>query len=280
MMRSLVLVLVLAGGCGGARPVTGEDGVETTERILVIAHRGASGAAPENTMAAFREAHAAGAHMIELDAQRLRDGQLAIFHDSTLGRTAPGSGPITALTAAECARLDAGSWFDARFAGEPIPMLDQVLLWSAGRIPLNVELKVSGGGEPAMALARAAADLVIAAHLERETVFSSFDPVAAAEAARRCPECEVALLWNGRDGTTDPFPTIDRIGARALHLPLRVLSPEVAREARERGLPLRVYTLDTEEEVRQALALGATGIITNEPGRVLAWLDGPGGAGR
>lgn len=278
MLRSVVFVLVLACGCGGARRVGVEEGVETTERVEVIAHRGASGAAPENTMAAFREAHAAGAHRIELDVQLLRDGQLAIFHDASLGRTAAGTGPITALTAAEAALLDAGSWFGARFAGERIPTLDQVLLWSAGRIPLNIELKVTGGGEPAVALARAAVDLVARAHLERETVFSSFDPVAAAEAARRCPECEVALLWSGRDGTTDPFPTIERIGARALHLPLRVLSPDVAREAHERRLPLRIYTLDTEPEVRQAHALGASGIITNYPDRVLAWLEG--GAGR
>jgi glycerophosphoryl diester phosphodiesterase len=276
MKRIAVLMLVLVSGCGGAPRVTVEDGVETTERVEVIAHRGASGAAPENTMAAFREAHAAGADMIELDVQLLRDGQLAVFHDHTLGRTAAGSRPFPDLTAAECALLDAGSWFDARFAGERIPMFDQVLLWSAGRIPLNVELKISGGGEPAVALARAAVDLVVGAHLERETIFSSFDPVAAAEAARRCPECEVALLWNGSDGSTDPFPTIDRIGARALHLPLRALSPEVARVARERGLPLRVYTLDTEPDVRQALELGAAAIITNYPGRVRAWLEGPG----
>jgi glycerophosphoryl diester phosphodiesterase len=278
-LRRTALAMVLACGCASG-PVPREDDVETTERVEVIAHRGASGAAPENTMAAFREALAQRAHRIELDVQLLRDGRLAVFHDRTLGRTAAGSRPITDLTSAECALLDAGSWFEARFAGERIPLFDEVLRWSAGRIPLNVELKIRGGGEPAVALARAAVDLVVGARLERSTIFSSFDPVAAAEAARRCPECEVALLWGGVEDGPDPFAVTDQIGARALHLPLDALDPALAREARERRLPLRIYTLNTEAEVRAALDLGAAGIITNHPGQVLGWLEGAGSAGR
>ncbi|MGW1836554.1 glycerophosphodiester phosphodiesterase [Streptomyces sp. NPDC002067] len=102
---------------------------------LVIAHRGASRQAPENTLAAVDAAHRAGLTWVENDVQRTRDGQLVVVHDATLRRTTdapralPGRAPwrVADLTAAEIARLDAGSWFAARFAGERVPTLDRYL---------------------------------------------------------------------------------------------------------------------------------------------------------
>src|SRR6516162_9968344 len=119
---------------------------------MVIAHRGASGTCPENTLAAFRRAEALGAHMIELDVQLSRDGEVVVMHDWTLARTTSGRGRVGARTAAELHALDAGSWFSQAFAGEPVPSLREVL--AATGLPVNVELKSRGDdGLEARALA-------------------------------------------------------------------------------------------------------------------------------
>ncbi|HEY9854311.1 MAG TPA: glycerophosphodiester phosphodiesterase family protein, partial [Stenomitos sp.] len=98
-----------------------------SDRPLVIGHRGAMAMAPENTLASFREAIAQGADGLECDVHLTRDGQVVVMHDFTLDRTTEGAGAIAAHTLAELRRLEAGSWYDARFAGEPVPTLAQTL---------------------------------------------------------------------------------------------------------------------------------------------------------
>lgn len=109
--------------------------------MLVIAHRGASGRAPENTLASFEQAIAIGVDGIELDVHLTRDGQLVIIHDQNLARTTDGQGLVHEHTLAELKALDAGSWFGPAFAGERIPTLEEVLVRVAGRVPLQVEIK-------------------------------------------------------------------------------------------------------------------------------------------
>src|SRR5260370_25117768 len=95
--------------------------------MLVIAHRGASGHAPENTMAAFRKAVAMGATFIETDLQLSRAAHFVAIHDATVNRTTNGQGAVHDMTLAELRRLDAGSWFGSEFAGESIPTLEEIL---------------------------------------------------------------------------------------------------------------------------------------------------------
>ena len=237
----------------------------------VIAHRGASARAPENTMAAFRRSVEVGADMIELDVQLSRDGHVVVFHDVELDRTTDGEGVLTERDWEELSTLDAGSWMSDEFARERIPLLDDVLTWSVSRIPLNVEIKVEGGGEPALELTRAAVGLVRQHDAVESTLFSSFDPVAVTEAARLCPECSVALLWDGR-GAEDPLEIVEQTGAGALNLALRGLTPELAQRAREGNIPLRVYTINTEEELLRVLEIGAAGVFTDLPYDLRSWL--------
>ncbi|MDQ3928010.1 MAG: glycerophosphodiester phosphodiesterase, partial [Chloroflexota bacterium] len=93
---------------------------------LLIAHRGGSLEVPENTLSAFRHAIRAGMRMVELDVQMARDGELVVIHDETVDRTTDGTGPVGSFTLEELQRLDAGSWFAPRYAGERIPTLRQV----------------------------------------------------------------------------------------------------------------------------------------------------------
>lgn len=237
-------------------------------KIEVIAHRGASAEFPENTMAAFRRALEIGADRIELDVQLTRDGQVVVFHDATLERTTNGEGLLSSHTWEELAGLDAGLWKGPEHRNEPIPRLDEVLRWSTSRMPLNVELKVKGVG--ARALVQATVALVRKHEAAEETLFSSFDPAAVTEVVQLCPESEVALLWGRRE---PPLELLEATGAKALHLAERLLTPALATETRNRGLGLRVYTINTEECLHHVLDLGAMGIITDVPNAMLRWVN-------
>ena len=113
--------------------IDGVGRILITEReslVLVIAHRGASGNAPENTLAAFKKAVALGATFIETDLQLSRDAHFVAIHDDTVNRTTNGQGAVHDMTLTELRRLDAGSWFGSEFAGERIPTLEEILEFS------------------------------------------------------------------------------------------------------------------------------------------------------
>jgi glycerophosphoryl diester phosphodiesterase len=231
-------------------------------RLLVIAHRGASGTAPENTLAAFRRAEALGAHMIELDAQLSRDRAVIVLHDDTLDRTTDGRGPAGAYTLAELAALDAGAWFAPAFAGERIPTLAEVL--DAVRLPVNVELKAGGG----TGLAEEALRVVTAAGALGRVVFSSFEG-RLLERLRTCSaEAECAVLW-ARRGIDDALRLAERVGARALHLRKDVVTRACVAAAVRAGLTVRAWTVNDAAEMPPLEDAGVSGIFTDYPERFL-----------
>src|SRR5687768_5015599 len=109
--------------------------------FMVIAHRGASSYAPENTLAAFDLALHMTVHQIELDVHFSRDGHIVVIHDDTVDRTTNGSGPVASKTLAELRAVDAASWFGVRFAGERIPTFGEVLERYKGRVHIHTEIK-------------------------------------------------------------------------------------------------------------------------------------------
>src|SRR3954468_23083058 len=146
-------------GASGSRPPERNLRSETAgyeagrKTVLVIAHRGASGHAPENTLAAFRRAVALGATFIETDLQLSRDARFVAIHDDTVNRTTNGQGKVHDLSLAELRRLDAGSWFGSEYAGERIPTLEEILEFSKKNdVVFYLELKPTGawGGEHAL----------------------------------------------------------------------------------------------------------------------------------
>ena len=229
---------------------------------MVIAHRGASGTCPENTLAAFRRAEALGAHMIELDVQLSRDGEVVVMHDWTLARTTSGRGRVGARTAAELHALDAGSWFSQAFAGEPVPSLREVL--AATGLPVNVELKSRGddGLE-----ARALAVVAEAGALDR-VVFSSFRAASLVRLRAASAAAAIAVLWF-RTGLDSAFRLAERVRATALHLRKDVVAAAGVREATERGLVVRAWTVNDLAESRRLAALGSQGVFTDFPERFL-----------
>jgi glycerophosphoryl diester phosphodiesterase len=231
-------------------------------RPLVIAHRGASGTRPENTLAAFRHAVALGADMIELDVQLTADGEVVVFHDDSLARTTDGHGTVRAHTLAELRRLDAGGWFDPAYRGERVPTLAAVL--AEIPLPVNVELKPAGGeGLEARTLA-----VVETAGAMGRVVFSSFTEAALLRLRRLASDATIAVLWE-RGGPTRGLARAERVGARALHLRKDAATPHTLARLRAAGMAVRVWTVNDQAEIARLARAGVEGIFTDHPERFL-----------
>src|SRR5215469_4294841 len=177
----------------------------------VIAHRGASGHAPENTLAAFQRAVELGATFIETDLHVTRDGRFVAIHDETLDRTTNGKGEVEDFTLDELRQFDAGFWFDRDFAGERIPTLPQILDFSSAHdVVFYLELKYSAitGMDHALAAALQKAD-----HAARSVVIS-FDSGTLVPLRRIDPSIMVGLLVEDRQ--TDCVEAAQELGARQL----------------------------------------------------------------
>ncbi len=231
--------------------------------FLGIAHRGASGRAPENTHAAFAAALALGAEAIELDCQLSADGELVVIHDETLDRTTDGQGPVGDRTAAELAALDAGAWFDPSYRGERIPRLADVIAQLRGRVTLNVEIK---SARDLGTIESKLAALIAAERAAEWVLCSSFHPEALRTMRAAAPWARLGVLCD-----EDP-----RRGGLALALELKaeVLIPgrrwvdaRIVEEAHVRGLDVWVWTVNEPGEMRRLIALGVDAIFSDWPER-------------
>jgi len=237
-------------------------------RPLVIAHRGASGHLPENTLPAYELAIAQGADMIEIDLHRTRDAAVVITHDEDLSGLG-GRGEIADASLAEVEALDAGR-------GERVPVLAQVLDRFGPRIAFNLELK-RGTRADYPRLEQEALAAVESRGLLARTLFSSFfDPVLArlrglSRAAR------LALLLSPEQAER-PIERALALGAEAIN-PWRGLARrELIEAAHAQGLAVYVFTVDEVSEMERLLGLGVDGLFTNHPDRMRSLL-GPRGEG-
>jgi glycerophosphoryl diester phosphodiesterase len=232
--------------------------------VLAIAHRGASGHAPENTFAAFRKALAMGAGFIETDLQLSRDARLVAIHDATVNRTTNGQGAVHDLTLAELRRLDAGSWFGSEFAGERIPTIEEILDFAKKHdMVFYLELKPSGswGGEHALISAlRESGEIA-------RTVVISFDPPILANVRKIEPTVMTGLLFDGQ--ISDPLAKAVEIGARQLAVRGSLVTPRLLKEARQRDLQVVCWTVNHPAHMRLLLEAGVDGIISDYPDRLL-----------
>ncbi|MDY6875566.1 MAG: glycerophosphodiester phosphodiesterase [Chloroflexota bacterium] len=233
-------------------------------RTLNIAHRGASAAAPPNTLVAFEKAVELGADGIEFDVHLSADGMLVVIHDFNVDNTTDGSGRVTEMTLAQLKQLDAGSRFDPAFAGERIPTLEEVLEAVGSRLLLNIEMKCFSPRDNG--LERAVITQVKRHNLDDRVLLSSFNPLSLRRAKKIAPHIAVGLLYSPR-----------------LSLPLRRawLAPLVHHEARHpehtmvdahymawarrRGYLINAWTVDDPNEMHRLIGLGVDGIITPLP---------------
>lgn len=233
-----------------------------------LAHRGGGKLAPENTIAALRCALAHGYRAVEFDVMLSRDGVPVVMHDPYLGRTVAGSGNVYDYNAAELVRLDAGSWFGAGFAGEPVPLLTQFVQFCKDHaIWMNIEIKPAPGyeeetGRVVATLTRALFALEIAQDRPASVpLMSSFSTVALAAARQAAPDLPRALLLDEVEG--DWIGQARSLGAVAIHTNHRYLNAAAAAAVKAAGFGLFCYTVNDARRAGEIATWGVDGFCTD-----------------
>lgn len=244
--------------------------------VWVIAHRGASSEAPENTIAAFSRGVDAGAGFIETDLQLSRDARLVAIHDETLDRTTNAHGLVSAKSLQELKQLDAGSWFSANgrsskssesFAGQRIPTLDEVLAFGRQHdIGVYLELKtpaVSGAEHTLVGALRASGEIVRA-------IVMSFDLAVLAQVRSSEPLIVTGYLCD--KPAADAVRRAVDTGARQL-LPRRdYVTRALIEEAHKSDLKVVTWTVNDPAHAKALVEMGVDGIITDYPRETVALL--------
>lgn len=306
------VAMVIIGGLPLMGCATFEAGAPVGQ-VDVIAHRGGAAYAPENTLAAFRNAIALKAHWFELDCTLTKDGEVVVIHDDTLERTAGGApGEVKDYTLAELKRYDVGSWFDAKFAAERFPSLGESLDLAKGKIGVYIEIKnsdddsaltsgilkdfntaprlfpehrdeilkrIEGSGSRNLALTRAVVAQVRARKMEKQIVIQSFSPVVCAVALMEAPELRTELLASSSD--KDPAQW-DRFLSW-----LRLLDPHgfnpnkndvteaLVRELHARGKTIAPWTVNEPADMARLITWGVDGLISDKPDVALSASERP-----
>jgi len=252
-----------------------------TDQVEVIAHRGASAAAPENTMAAFTRAIADGADWVELDVQEDAEGTVVVQHDKDFMKSAGNPLKIWDATRSDLRDIDIGSFFDPAFTQERVPDLRQVLQLAKGKVGVLIELKYYGHDED---LEARVIDLVEETGMERDIMVMSLKYDGVRKTAALRPEWTYGLLATVSMG--DPT----RLDVDFLAVNTAAASSRLIRNAHRRGMKVYVWTINDPVQMSVMISRGADGLITDEPalarqvialrngltplGRVVIWLAG------
>lgn len=238
--------------------------------IAVVGHRGAAADAPENTLASFRLAIAAGADFIETDVRLTKDGVAVLMHDETVDRTTNGSGPLASFALRQLRKLDAGAWFSPEFTREKVPTLEQLTkLIGSGETRAFIEFKGDWASEnvgEALALLRAR-------HLTKRVMLASFEPATLNALRTQAPDFAKILLTRDIDQGTIDYALELGVSAVCARDTLFVQNPAVLRKLQHAGIAVAAYTLNTPEQWQQASTLGIDFFVTDDPVGLIEWID-------
>ncbi len=299
---------LLLAGCATAFHAGAPKGA-----IDVIAHRGASAYAPENTVVAFQRAIDMRADWFELDCRLSRDGHVVILHDNDLKRTTNCEGTVADKTLAELKTLDAGSWFSPDFAGEPIPTLGEALDLAKDRIGVYIEIKscaddgpliqqlleiigdrsrldkktraammaaVEASGTPNLELTRKSIAAVRERGMKRQIVIQSFSPIICFVSCVEAPELRTEFLGSDDKEKPEQWDLFVRfgklIGVAGFNVDHKSLTRARLDAFHDMGKSVAVWTVDEEADMRRLARWGVDAIITNRPDRCLALLHAEG----
>lgn len=292
-IRAAVAVVIVLAAALGANM---ED-KPTSTRIEVVAHRGASNDAPENTLAAFRLAREQGADWFELDCRQCKGGEVVVMHDETVDRTTNGKGKVAELTLEQLQALDAGTWKDAGYAGERAPTLKAALELADADCGCFVEVKPLNQGNlkdllertaagklsrdedidreflaavadsPDAALARAVIADIRAAGKQKFVVLQSFSPVVCGVVAIEAPELKVELLGGGKTAGDweGYYRWLFLFEFNGLNTSAAALTEGRLDVIQSGGKSCAVYTVDDTAEMQRLAEWGVNRIITNKP---------------
>ena len=257
-MRTILLAMALLAL--GASPAAA--------KVLNIAHRGASGHAPEHTFPAYDLALKMGADYIEQDLQMTRDGTLVVLHADTLDRTARGpasdcTGTVRSKTLAQLRRCEVGSWFDKRFAGARIPTLDEVFRRYGRKARYYIETK---SPEQAPGMEEALLALLDQHGLRDRVILQSFSPASLIKLHDLAPELPLVQLLPGGGAVVAKLPLV-RQYAIGIGPTKDDVTPELVADAHANGLVVHPYTVNEAAELASLVKMGVDGAFTNFPDR-------------
>ena len=237
------------------------------DNFTVIAHRGASAYYPENTLPSFEGAIAMGADMVELDVQLSSDNEVVVFHDEKISRCTDGRGKIADHTLAELRKLDAGSWFDKKFKNARIPTLAEVLGVCKNKIAVNIEIKTEAVGKMFFGgIEEECLKIVEQAGMRKHVVFSSFDPRAIMHLKQIDDTVTVAVLFEKKHyGSKLPSDIIESVGADAFNCSLSEFNKTWLANIKSNNIPVNIYTVNDEKNMKRFINMGVSGIFTNNP---------------
>ena len=234
----------------------------------ILAHRGGGTLAPENTFAGLHRGMRHGFRAIEFDVMLARDGVPVVMHDPALGRTVRGSGSVFEHDAADLARMDAGGWFGAAYAGEPVPLFGEFAAWcKAHGVWMNIEIKPAPGYEleTGAVVAREAATLfadeIAAGERARLPLLSSFSDAALAAARSSAPALPRACLNSALEG--DWERRARALEAVAIHTNHLHLTPALAQAVKAHGFGLFCYTVNDPARAAELLSWGVDAFCTD-----------------
>lgn len=223
----------------------------------LMAHRGNSAVAPENTLAAFAEALKTPAQSCELDVHLSADGEVIVMHDATVDRTTNGTGAIADLTLAQIKALDAGGWFGKRFVGEKVPTLAEVVALVGDKVKLNVEIKSAADPDSSLKVVQILRD----GGILEQSMISSFGLQALLETRKHWPKGTLALI-TGKG--SDLQIAIDH-GMQWFNIYYHEVDEALVKRAHAAGLKVMIWTMDDPDLWAHYAALEVDGICTNAP---------------
>lgn len=230
--------------------------LQLQDDLQIMAHRGASKAAPENTMAAFRQAIEDGADWIELDVQETADGEVVVLHDSDFMKLSANPLKIWGATQAQLGDIDIGSWFDPRFAEERVPTLADVLKLCKGRVRVNIELKYYGHDQQ---LEQRVVDVVEAEGMTDQIMIMSLKPEGVAKIKALRPDWKCGLLLSVHVGN------LQKINADFLAVNARFATRNFVRRAHKANKQVFVWTVNDTATMSQMMNRKVDGILTDRP---------------
>ncbi len=233
---------------------------------FIVAHRGSSGTAPENTLVAYREALDCGAKMIESDVQLTADGHVVAFHDKGVSRTSDGSGFASRMNLEDIKRLDAGSWFDSKFKNEKVPTLEEIFELIKGKAYINIEVKNISSDIESDGINRIM-EIVKKNDFQDNILFSSFYYNSLKEIKSFDSRYHIAGIRIPKDNTL-PSVISKSIGIEAFVCSLDEINEQISTDCDTNNLYIGVYSIDSSADLDKILQYNVHAIVTNFPKRI------------
>lgn len=253
--------------------------MNANKKTLVIAHRGDSGAAPENTLAAIQRAIEIGVDMIEIDVHLTKDGIPVVIHDDTINRTSDGKGRVRELTFEQLQKFDSGAWFSEKYKGEKIPSLQQVLSLIYGKCGLLIEVKHGSGKYPG--IEKRVLDLIIKNNAQSWCIMQSFNSEVLSILSKLGSSIEMHKLVTG-DIPLLPLHVDYKLrkgriyqyrNASGINPNHRFVNKKVVEKIHSLNKKIFTWTVNDDSVMKKMIAAGVDGIITNYPSKLKALLS-------